>query len=226
MKEFIKHNAVLLLVLAASVMGTTLSYNISNVSQEIASISGETSKIALQTAIITQNTQKTVQDTRQTAEDTQQTAQKFGSGWVIPPTSAGSSAVSSVYVTNATSTYLLTTLSNVLTAATSTGSYLPSASGWTMDGFKDMSLSLTLKAATSTVECTNDSTGANWYDVSQAGFDKMTNSAGDSSFGSYTAVTSTYFVDWSDVDSSLCRLKIVNDITTSTSIIAHLKRLY
>ena len=109
-------------------------------------------------------------------------------------------------------------LSQVLVDSTNTGvaatitNYYPSATGLDQAGFKDFVLQFqTAGGVTTTVEACNESTYTYWSDITKAGFELVTNSAGNASF-----VDTNGIVDFSDLNILAIRIKKVTTDATNT----------
>jgi len=95
--------------------------------------------------------------------------------------------------------------------------YLPSASGFLMDGYTDISLAGVMTtsgaASTLTVEVRNSLTGT-WIDITPTGYELGTNSVGAVSI---TDATGNFCLNFDNLNVSLIRFKLIIDNATNTN---------
>jgi len=123
------------------------------------------------------------------------------------------------------------TLSDLVdtTNVTAATHYYPSATGESMDGYDDMSLTGKLIDAdgtlTLTVEGTNDedTATADWIDVTKGGYRTDDNSVGNASI-TVTNGTETFAIDFDNFNYKYYRVKVVADGATNTVIVKGRKK--
>jgi len=104
--------------------------------------------------------------------------------------------------------------SNNLSVATH---YLPSATGISLAGYRDVSLSGVMATAgtvsTLTIEVRNSSTGT-WVDVTPAGYELVSNSVG---LASITDATGNFCLNFDNLNVAYVRVALVIDNATNTN---------
>lgn len=118
------------------------------------------------------------------------------------------------------SSYIQNSLIDTTNVAAGTA-YLPSATGFSQDGFKDFSLTGKFIDAdgtiTMTVEITNDEDQVNADFIQVYGYDTKNNAVVNS--WTVTNGTLTFAIDFDNLNYSYMRIKIVNDGATNTMIV-------
>ncbi len=103
--------------------------------------------------------------------------------------------------------------------------YYPSATGMSLGGYKDFSLSGKMIDADGTMtlslQATNDedTTNADWIDISLSGIDGKTGINVIASALTLTNATLTFGVEWKNLNYSSVRVVMINDGATNTAII-------
>lgn len=129
-----------------------------------------------------------------------------------------------INLTPESSKYVQDSLVDTTNVAADTN-YYPSSTGMSMDGYKDFSLSGKFIDAdgtmTLTVEATNDedTTNADWVDISLLGIDSTTGIKVIASAMTVTNGTLTFGIEYNNLNYSNIRVKMVNDGATNTAII-------
>jgi len=129
-----------------------------------------------------------------------------------------------INLTPESSKYVQDSLVDTTNVAAATN-YYPSSTGMSMDGYKDFSLSGKFIDADGTmtlsIEATNDedTTNADWIDISSLGIDGKTGINVISAAMTVTNGTLTFGIGYNDLNYSNIRVKMVNDGATNTAII-------
>ena len=129
-----------------------------------------------------------------------------------------------INLTPESSKYVQDSLVDTTNVAAATN-YYPSSTGMSMDGYKDFSLSGKFIDADGTmtlsIEATNDedTTNADWIDISLLGIDGKTGINVISAAMTVTNGTLTFGIEYNDLNYSNIRIKMVNDGATNTAII-------
>lgn len=133
-------------------------------------------------------------------------------------------AYKTINLTPESSKYVQDSLVDTTNVAAATN-YYPSSTGMSMDGYKDFSLSGKFIDADGTmtlsIEATNDedTTNADWIDISLLGIDSKTGINVITSAMTVTNGTLTFGIEYNNLNYSNIRVKMVNNGATNTAII-------